>query len=346
MKNFPSITLLIFSLAATLTTYAQNEKSNYKIVNKFSLPGDGGWDYLSMDESTSRLFVSHGSVTQVVNSKTGVLLGTIDDTKGVHGIALVQNENKAFITCGKDSTISIVNLSTYELITKIKSTGANPDAVLYDSFSNKVFVYNGRSSNATVLDAKSNKVLATIPLKGKPEFSVSNGKGKVYVNIEDKSLISVINTKTLEVEDSWSVSPGEEPSGLALDNTTNRLFSVCDNKKMVILDAQNGKILTTLEIGEHVDGIAFDPENKRAYSSNGEGNVTVVGEINENKFSVLTTIPTQRGARTICIDKNTHHIFLPVAEYGETPAATAENPRPRPSIKPGTFTILDISETK
>jgi YVTN family beta-propeller protein len=285
-------------------------------------------------------------VTQVVNSKTGVLLGTIDDTKGVHGIALVQNENKAFITCGKDSTISIVNLTTYELIAKIKSTGANPDAVLYDSFSHKVFVYNGRSSNATVLDAKTNKVVATIPLKGKPEFSVSNGKGKVYVNIEDKSLISVINTRTLEVEDSWSVSPGEEPSGLALDNTTNRLFSVCDNKKMVILDAQNGKILTTLEIGEHVDGIAFDPEYKRAYSSNGEGNVTVVGEINENKFSVLTTIPTQRGARTICIDKNTHHIFLPVAEYGETPAATAENPRPRPSIKPGTFTILDISETK
>jgi len=261
----------------------------------------------------------------------------------VHGIAIAQDENKAFISCGRDSTISIINLASLELITKVMSTGANPDAILYDSFSHKVFAYNGRSSSATVIDAKTNAIVTTIPLSGKPEFSVSDGRGKVYVNIEDKSMISEINVLTLKVENTWSIAPGEEPSGLALDNVTHRLFSVCDNKKMVILDTQSGKVIAAPDIGERVDGCAFDPELKRAYSSNGEGSVTVVQEESAAKFSVLENIKTQKGARTICVDKKTHHIYLPVAEYGETPPATTENPRPRPAIKPGTFVILDIA---
>jgi YVTN family beta-propeller protein len=339
------ITIIIGCIlfATNFICTAQTEKSNYKIANRFSIEGDGGWDYLIMDENTGRLFVSHGMVTQVVDSKTGKLLGTIRDTKGVHGITLAQDENKAFISCGKDSSVTIINLTTLEFITKVKVTGTNPDAILYDKFSHKVFVYNGRSSNATVIDAKTNDVVTTIPLEGKPEFSVSDGKGKVYVNIEDKSLISVINSTTLKVENSWPVSPGEEPSGLALDNVTHLLFSVCDNKQMVVMDALKGKVIATLEIGERVDGCAFDPGLKRAYSSNGEGTVTVVQEANAGKFSVLENITTQKGARTICVDKKTHHIYLPTAEYGETPAATAENQHPRPNIKPGTFVILDFA---
>jgi YVTN family beta-propeller protein len=332
-----------FVLLTNFVFNAQAQKLNYKTVNKFSVEGDGGWDYLVMDENTGRLFISHGMVTQVVDSKAGKLIGTIQDTKGVHGIALAQEENKAFISCGKDSSVSIINLATLELIKKVKVTGANPDAILYDKFSNRIFVYNGRSSNATVIDAKTNSVIATIPLEGKPEFSVSDENGKVYVNIEDKSLISVINSMTLKVENNWPLSPGEEPSGLALDNMTHRLFSVCDNKKMIVMNAVNGKIITTLEIGERVDGCAFDPGLKRAYSSNGEGNITVVQEENENKFSVLATVSTKRGARTICIDKKTHHIYLPTAEYGETPSATPENQHPRPAIKPGTFIVLDVA---
>jgi YVTN family beta-propeller protein len=338
------ITILIncILILTNFSCQAQKEKTAYKIVHTFHIEGDGGWDYLILDDNTGRLFVSHGSVTQVVDCKSGNLLGTIQDTKGVHGIALVQEENKAFISCGKDSTISIINLTTLEFIQKVKSTGANPDAILYDPYSHKVFVYNGRSSNATVIDAKTNMVITTIPLQGKPEFSVSDGNGKVYVNIEDKSLITVINSLTLEVENSWSLSPGEEPSGLALDNATHRLFSVCDNKKMVVMDALDGKLITTLDIGERVDGCAFDQELKRAYSSNGEGNVTVIQEKSNDKFSVLTTIPTKIGARTICINNASHHIYLPTAEYGETPAATPENQHPRPPVKQGTFTILDI----
>jgi YVTN family beta-propeller protein len=329
--------------ATNFTCTAQTQKSNYKIANSFSIEGDGGWDYITLDENTGRLFVSHGTVTNVVDSKSGKLLGIIQDTKGVHGIALAQDENKAFISCGKDSSVTIINLTTLKFISKVKVTGANPDAILYDKFSHKIFVYNGRTSNATVIDAKTNDVVATIPLEGKPEFSVSDENGKVYVNIEDKSLISVINSTSLKVENSWSVSPGEEPSGLALDNATHRLFSVCNNKKMVVMDAFSGKVITTLEIGERVDGCAFDPELKRAYSSNGDGTLTVVREENSTKFSVLENITTQKGARTICVDKKTHHIYLPTAEYGETPAATTENPHPRPVIKPGTFVILDVA---
>jgi YVTN family beta-propeller protein len=325
---------------------AQSEKSIYKIANKFSIEGDGGWDYLIMDDSTGRIFVSHGMVTQVVDAKTGKLTGTVPDTKGVHGIALARDENKAFISCGRDSTISIVNLQTLELIAKIKSTGANPDAILYDSFTHRVFAFNGRTSNATVIDAKTNAVIETIPLEGKPEFAVTDGNGKVYVNIEDKSLITVINPTTLKTEQSWSVSPGVEPSGLALDKAGHRLFSVCDNKLMVIVDAQSGKVITSLPIGERVDGTAYDPLLKRAYSSNGEGTLTVVQEENPNSFKVLENVTTQKGARTITIDKKTHHIYLPTAEYGETPAATTENPHPRPAIKPGTFVILDIEPGK
>ena len=342
MKKIIAIACCII-LVTNFLCYGQKETGKYQIINKFSVEGDGGWDYLSIDENSSRLFISHGMVTQVLDSKSGKLIGTIQNTNGVHGIALDQEDNKAFISCGKDSSVSIVNLTSLELIVKVKVTGANPDAILYDKFSAKVFVFNGRSSNATVIDAKTNAILSTIILEGKPEFSVTDGNGKVYVNIEDKSQITVINANTLKVENTWSIKPGEEPSGLSIDNTTHRLFAVCGNKKMVVVDAQNGKIINTLEIGDRTDGCAFDLEFKRAFSSNGDGSLTIVQEESVDKFFVLESIQTQKGARTICIDNKTHHIYLPAAEFGETPEATSENAYPRPKVKPGTFTILDIA---
>jgi len=335
MKSTLFLISCIMLLYAGLCT-GQKETELYSIVS-------GGWDYLIVDEKTGRLFVSHGMVTQVVDSHSGKLLGTIPDTKGVHGIALAEEEGEVFISCGIDSSVSIVSLASLQLISKIKVTGANPDAILYDSFSHKVFVYNGRTDNATVIDAKANKVIATISLAGKPEFSVSDGHGNVYVNIEDKSMITVINSATLKVENSWTTSPGEEPSGLALDNETHRLFSVCGNKKMVVMDAINGKVITTLDIGGRVDGCAFDPELKRVYSSNGEGTLTVVQKKDKDKYYILTTVRTQKGARTICLDSRTHHVFLPAAEYGETPAPTADHPHPRAATVTGTFKILDIA---
>jgi len=314
-------------------------------VNKFHIEGDGGWDYLNVDESTGRIFISHSSVVQVIDEKDGKLLGTIPDTKGVHGIAIATDLNKAFISNGRDSSVTIIDLKSLAFIAKVPVTGQNPDAILYDPFSHKVFVYNGRTANATVIDGTTNKVISTIKLSGKPENSVTDLKGKVYVNIEDKNEIAVINSTTDKVEQTWSISPGEEASGLALDNENHRLFTVCSNKVMVVLDALSGKVITSLPIGEGSDGAAFDPALKRSYSSNGEGTLTVVQEINPDKFIVLETVPTQRGARTITVDKKTHHVYMSAAEY-EAVSPSATNANQRPAIKPGTFMVLDVAPVK
>jgi YVTN family beta-propeller protein len=339
--NCTLVCILLISSSTILKS-----QSSYKISNKIKVEGEGGWDYLISDDVTNRLFISHGMVVNVVNETNGQLIGTIPDTKGVHGIALAKDLNKGFISNGKDTSVTIFDMTTLATITKIKITGKNPDAILYDPFSQKVFVYNGRTSNATVIDAKTNTVAATIELPGKPEFSVTDEKGKVYVNIEDKSKICVINSTTLKVEQTWSLDDGKEPSGLALDNKNHRLFAVCDNKLMLILDAQTGKIITSLPIGENVDGAAFDPEKERAYSSNGDGTLTVVQGTNGGNYKVLENVVTQKSARTITINKETHHVYLSAAEFGDAPAATAENPKPRPSIKPGSFTIIDIEPVK
>jgi DNA-binding beta-propeller fold protein YncE len=331
---------------SNLALDAQVKGSEYRVANKCHIGGDGGWDYLAVDESTGRIFVSHGMVVNVVNEKDGKLLGTIPDTKGVHGIALAPDLNKAFISNGRDSSVTIVDLGTLAFLARVNVTGQNPDAILYDPFTRRVFTFNGRTANATALDAISNKVIGTISLDGKPEFSVTDGKGKIYVNIEDKSEISCINPATLKVENTWSIAPGEEPSGLALDNENHRLFSVCGNKMMVVVDALSGKVITTLPTGNGTDGAAFDPVLKRAYSSNGEGTMTVVQEVNPNEFRVLENVTTQPGARTITVDKKSHHLFLSTAEFGPAPEKTAENPRPRPSVKPGSFVLLDIAPVK
>jgi DNA-binding beta-propeller fold protein YncE len=333
---------LIFCLAWQVVS----AQSQYTMAPKIKLEGEGGWDYLVADEKTDRLFVSHATVVQVVDTKTKQLVGTIPDTKGVHGIALAHDLGKGFISNGRDTSVSVFDLKTLKTLATVKITGINPDAILYDAFSKRVFVYNGRSKNATVLDAKTDQVVGTIALEGKPEFSVSDGKGKVYVNIEDKNLVTVINPNTLKVETSWPITGGEEPTGLALDRETNRLFTVCGNKVMVVMDASNGKVVSSLPIGDGCDGVAFDPSLKRAYSSNGEGTVTVVQEENGTTFKVLETITTQKGARTICVNPVTHHIYLPVAEYEEAPAPTTENPRQRPKVKGGTFSVLDLEPVK
>jgi Uncharacterized conserved protein len=345
MKKFIIVASCFIFFSVTSILKAQTGSSQYRMANKFHVDGDGGWDYLNVDESTGRIFISHGTVVNIIDEKDGKLIGTIPDTKGVHGIAIATDLNKAFISNGRDSSVTIIDLTTLAFITKVTVTGQNPDAIIYDPFSHNVFAYNGRTANATVIDGSANKVVATIKLDGKPENSVSDGKGKVYVNIEDKSEISLINSKTNQVEQTWSIAPGEEASGLALDNENHRLFAVCSNKLMVILDASSGKVITSLPIGDGSDGAAFDPALKRAYSSNGEGTLTVVQEISPDEFKVLENVTTQRGARTLTVNKKTHHIFMSAAEY-EAASPSAGNTNRRPAIKPGTFMILDVAPVK
>jgi len=318
----------------------------YKISKKISISGDEGWDYLAVDDVNQHLFVSHGSVVNVVDLKTDKTIATIPDTKGVHGIAIANDLNKAFITDGKDNAVTIVNLTTFELLEKVTIAGQKPDAVLYDQFSHKVFTYNAKSSDATVLDAVTNKVVKTIPLDGKPEFSVTNTKGLIYVNIEDKNQIKTIDAKTLEVIATWSIAPGDEPSGLAIDTETNRLFSVCGNNLMIVVDAANGKIIKTLPIDDGCDGVAFDAKKKLAFSSNGIGTITIVKEESANSFVDQETVKTQKGARTIALNKTTHQLYLSTADFGTKPEPTTENPKPRASLIPNSFVVLVAESVK
>ncbi len=331
------------SILPLLFTAHLTHAQSYSITQKFHIPGDGGWDYIFMDDAASRLYVSHGTMVQVLDVTTGKVVGMIPDTKGVHGVALAHEFNKGFTSNGRDSTLTVFDLHDYSIITRVHVTGANPDAILYDGTSHRVLAFNGRSGNATVVDAASNNVIGTIALDGKPEFAVSDGRGTVYVNIEDKSEVCAIDPVKMTVLRTWSIAPGEEPSGLAIDAATNRLFSVCGNKKMIVSDAIAGKVIATLPIGGRVDGAAFDPQLKRAYSSNGEGTMTVVQEIDANTFKVLANIPTQKGARTIAVDTKTHRLYLPTADFGAAPAATQEHPHPRPALVPGTFAVIEVA---
>lgn len=339
------IFLLAGLVLSLLGLNGQNALVGYKIVQKIQLSGDGGWDYLNADDATGMLYVSHGKMVNVVDMSTGKSVATITDVNGVHGIAIAPEFNKGFISNGPDSNVTVFNTKDFSVIKKVPVTGKNPDAIIFEPLTKTIITWNGRSSNATVIDAKTDNVIATIPLPGKPEAAVSDGKGKVFVNIEDKSEVCMINVKTWKVEQTWSIAPGEGPSGLALDNETHRLFSATD-KLMVVLDAETGKVITTLPTGDRVDGAGFDPGLKRAYSSCGEGLLTVVQEENKDSFKVLANIPTQAGAKTISVSLKTHRVYLSTAEFGPTPEKTADNPRPRPSIKPGTFTVLVVEPVK
>ncbi len=329
--------LLAMLLAVGVLGCTQNN-SHYRIVRKIHIPGNNFWDYLNVN-SHGDLFVSHGNMVQVVSTKTGKVIATMDGLDGVHGIALAPNLNKGFISSGRDSVVAVFNLKTFKITNKVKVTGANPDCIVYDQFSNDVFAFDGHSNCITVVSADSEKVLKTIPLAGNPEFAVTNNKGQIYVNIEDKSMISLINTKTLTLEKTWPLAPGKNPSGLAADFAHHKLFSVCRNKIMVVFDTQKDTVVATLPTGGHTDGAGFDPALGRAYSSNGQGTLTVVQEENNgNRFKVLEQVPTESGARTNIVDPQTHHIYLPTAKF--YPLKKGER---WPKMKPGTFVILDVA---
>lgn len=315
----------------------------YKVANTYKIGGDGGWDYLIADAAARRLYVSRATHVIVLDLDSGKTVGDIADTPGVHGIALAPELGRGFTSNGREGTVSIFDLKTLATSSKVK-VGENPDAILYDPATKRVFTFNGRSQDATAIDATSGKVLGTIKLDGKPEFAASDGKGEIFVNIEDKSELTAIDANKLEVKTKWPLAPCESPSGLAMDTKNRRLFVGCDNKMMAVVNADTGKVLATPAIGDGVDATAFDDETGLAFASCGEGVLTVVREESPDKFSVAENVTTQPGARTMALDTKTHNVFVVTAKFGAPPAPTADNPHPRRTILPDTFVVLVLGK--
>ncbi len=334
MKKLSPFFIAIFLFAMQIS-FAQNTDGEYRVLKTIPVDGNGGWDYLTVDKPTQRLFISHGTCVDVLDLNTDKLIGQIPNTPGVHGIACVPELNKGFITAGRIDSVIVFDLKSLKVIDKV-ITGKNPDAILYDAFSNRIFTFNGRGNSVTAIDAKTNLVVGTITVSGKPEAAVSNGKGKIFCNIEDKSTVVKFDAVTLKIDSEWPLEPGKEPSGLALDLKNDRLFSACsESNQIVVMDAGSGKIIATLPMGEGCDGIIFIPGDRNAISSNGEGTLTVVHQDGPDKYKVVQTLATRQRARTITYDETTKRIYLPSAEV------IMENDKRR--VMPGTFKIIVVS---
>jgi YVTN family beta-propeller protein len=305
-----NILLLAIAALFVIAPLSFCQTSGYSVAETIELGGNSWWDYLGIDNSAHHLFVSNGDKVDIIDLKADKKIGEIDKLNGVHGIAIANEFNKGFISNGRSDTVTVFNLKTFKVIANVHVTGKNPDAIAYDPYSKRVFTFNGRSSNATAVDAKTDKVVGTITLDGKPEFAVSNGKGKMYVNIESKSEITEFNPTTLKILHTWSIAPGESPSGLAIDLKNNRLFAGCDNEMMVVVDATSGKVIATPDIGKGVDACRYDPETHFAFSSCGEGVLSVIKEVSTNKFENIDNVKTMKRARTMELDESTHNIYM------------------------------------
>jgi YVTN family beta-propeller protein len=311
----------------------------YKVVNKIKIGGGTRWDYAYLDSANHRLYVSHGTQTEVIDTATDKLVGTIPDTKGVHGIAVANDLGKGYTSDGADNDVTVFDLKTLKVLGKVK-TGQNPDAIIYEPVSHRVFAFNGRSNDATAIDAKAGNVItASIPLGGKPEFAQIDGKGHVYVNIENTNEIVEIDAKNALVSKRYPIAPCDGPSGMAID-LKNRLYSVCSNKTMIVSDPATGKVLATPAIGAGTDGVAFD--DGYAFSANGgDGTITMVAETSPGKFEPVATIQTTRGARTIAADQKAHKLYLPAAEMGP-PTEGKDGKKGRPQPLPDSFQIVVV----
>jgi YVTN family beta-propeller protein len=336
-------TLIIPLLALSFATPAIAASSGYHVVQTWKVGGDGGWDYLKIDSHARRLYISRATRVLVIDADSGKSVGEIPDTPGVHGIALAPEFGKGFTSNGRENTVTIFDLKTLKVLNKIK-VGARPDAIIYDPATKRVFTFNAGSQDATAVDAAKGEVVGSIPLGGKPEFAASDSKGTVFVNLEDKNQLFALDSEKLAVKQRWDLPGCDEPSGLAMDQKNRRLFVGCGNKKMPIVDADSGKILTTLPIGDGVDATAFDEETGLAFASCGEGVLTVVREDSPDKFSVVENVSTQKGARTMALDSKTHNAYTVTAKFGPPPAPTADQPHPRPSLIPDSFVVLIVGK--
>jgi DNA-binding beta-propeller fold protein YncE len=328
-------------LTAGLLVATAFAAEGYKVLNKIKIGGTGGWDYVAFDNTNRRIYASHGTAVEVIDADAGKVVGQIAQLHGVHGIAIAPELNKGFISNGQSNSVTVFDLKTLAKLGE-PATGANPDAICYEPKTQRVFTFNGRSNDSTAIDAKTNEIVATFPLEGKPEFCVVDGTGKIYNNLEDKSEVIEIDAAKPAVLRRASLAPAEGPSGLAIDVKNRKLFSVCDNKMMAVLDITTMKVIATPAIGSGPDAAGFDTDLGLAFSSNGEGTLTIVKLVN-GKYEAVDTVTTERGARTMTVDQKLHRVYLLAAEYGPAPEAK-EGKKGRPPVLPDSFHVLVVGK--
>ena len=335
------------TLAVSLFCFCAQAKAqnpiNYHLLKQVTVGGDGGWDFITIEDQTRTLYIAHATQVETYNLDRDSMMAPIPNTEGVHGIAIAGREKHGFISCGKSNTVLEFGLLKRDTIQRIP-VGKKPDAIIYEYATHHIFVMNAGSNNISVLDAKTGAVLATIALDGNPESAVCDDRGHVFVNIESTSEVVEIDSHTNTILATWKLAPGEGPTAIAMDRGSSRLFIGCANQKMIVMNATNGKITQTFPIGKGVDAAAFDPFTKLVFSANGEGNVTILQSTTQGKYRLAQTLETKRGARTIAYDPTKHDIYLVTADFGPTPPPTTDKPKPRPAIVPATFAILKYGQ--
>lgn len=333
-----SATVRTLPSAASATVSA----ATYHVARTFTLGGEGGWDVIEADPDQHRLYVSRGTHVMVWDTKAEQLAGDIPNTPGVHDIAVVHDLGRGFTSNGRDSSVTIFDLKTLATTGVIHGTGRNPDVITYDPVSKRIFTFNGGSNDATVIDPATARIVGALPLGGKPEFASPDGEGHMLVNLEDKSAVVKFDTRSLAISATWPLAPCEEPTGMGMDAAHHRIFVGCGNKLMAIMDSNTGRLIGTVPAGEGIDGAGYDPTTGFAFTSNGEGTLTVVGHTSPDLYSVVATVPTKPRARTMTIDAATGRVYTVTADFGTAPASTPANPRPRAPMIPGSFTLLVI----
>lgn len=337
-----TFTALILAALLVVSACSGQQSEGYHPMKSVPVAGEGGWDLVTVDSDARRVYVAHSSKVDVLNADNGEIIGAVQPLDGAHGVAIVKATGHGFATSGKSDSVKIFDLKTLALTGEIK-TGKKPDFILFDSKTKHLFVFNADGDSATVIDAVHEKAIATIKLGGAPEFAVADGKGHVFVNLEDKSQMLGLNTRSLKVEKRWNLSPCVEPASLSIDRQNNRLFAGCSNNVLAVIDAKNGKVITTLPIGDHVDSNAFDGRTHEIISSASDGTMTVIAQDDADHYHVAQTVTTPLRSRTLGLDESTHRIFVPSASFGPTPAPSAENPKGRPQVLPGTFNVQIFS---
>jgi DNA-binding beta-propeller fold protein YncE len=340
------VACLLGSIVFALTVapaYTAPQGAGYKVVRRMPVGGDGGWDYLRVDSDAHRIYLSRGTHMMIVDENDGKVIGDLPNTKGIHGMALAQDLGKGFTSNGQANTVTVFDLKSMKFLSEIKISGDDPDSILYDPATKRIFTFNGKSANSTVIDATNGQVVGTVALGGKPEEPVLDGKGNVFVNIEDKSSMVQFDAKTLAVKSTWPLAPCEGPSAIAMDTAHRRLFSACD-KVMVVVNADTGKVVASPPIGGDPDGNGYDPATGLLFATCREGLVSVIHQDSPDKYTVVGNVTTQFGTRTMAMDLKTHHVFTVTADFKPAAAPTPDNPRPRPQQIANSFVILELAQ--